>query len=493
VGRNQKEINHCYSSGSVSGTTNVGGLVGIHEDAFYYTESFWDSTVNPLLTGIGNGSDPKVIGESTTNMWKESTFVSAGWDFVGEVVNGTEDIWTILEGEDYPRLSWEQPERVKPRNISMVRNGSFESDGIINDIAVEMPRRWCDVNVPSGKFGGEINTLWSTHGNYSLRLYSGYATFTAGDMATVSQQVYLTDVNQIIFDLRLGTIAGYPWDPSQRSALLLIDGNVVWDSNDWIPDAGGEYLNQMVDVNEVYKDTSPHILSLAMRANVTGTEWFFEYLAQWDFVKLDTYCGGFGYLPEDLNSDCYVDILDLKVLTEQWLVEELNQEYDLFEDQKLIINFPDFAVFASYWQNDDCRQTDWCEGSDFNRSGDVDFADLMMFAEHWLGQVTFLLSDLTEDKRMDFRDYAGLTNRWLDNTDWMNWQDENCFELELPASDLDYDGIVNLRDFAIVVGDWMSEGPCIRGDIDGSELVYYDDIAKLADEWLLKSWLYGLE
>jgi hypothetical protein len=116
-----------------------------------------------------------------------------------------------------------------------------------------------------------------------------------------------------------------------------------------------------------------------------------------------------------------------------------------------------------------------------------------MFAEHWLGPVTFLLFDLTGDKQVNFRDYAGLTNRWLDNTDWMNWQDENCFELELPASDLNYDGIVNLRDFAIVIVDWMSEGQCIRGDINGSEFVYYDDIAKLAEEWLLKSWLYGLE
>lgn len=377
--------------------------------------------------------------------------------------------------------------------VSLIMNGSFEDDGIINDIAVKAPRRWCDVNIPSDKFGGWINTLWKTHGDYSLSLYSGFVTFTAGDMVTVSQQVYLTDVNQIIFDLRLGTIAGYLWDPSKRSALLLIDGDVVWDSSDWAPEASGEYRNQMVDVNEIYKDASPHTLSLAMRANVSEIEWFFQYLAQWDFVKFDTHCGGFGYLPEDLNHDCYVDMLDLKVLAGQWLAEELNQEYDLFQDQEVIINFPDFATFASYWQNDTCWQTVWCGGGDFNRSGKVDIADLKMFAEHWLGPVISLLSDLAEDDVVNFKDYAGLTNRWLDNTDWINWQDENCFELELPAGDLDYDGIVNLRDFAILAGDWMSEGLCIRSDIDGSEVVDYGDIARLADEWLLKSWLYDLE
>ncbi len=378
--------------------------------------------------------------------------------------------------------------------VCLIMNGSFESDGIINDIAVKAPRRWCDVNLPVGQFGGWVSIYWKTHGNYSLSLYSDFSVeFTAGDIATVSQQVYLMDVNQIIFDLRLGTIAGFAWDPSQRSALLLIDGNVVWDSNDWVPDASGEYRNQMVDVNEIYKDAGPHTLSLAMRANVSGTEWFYQYMAQWDFIKFDTYCGGFGYLAEDLNYDCYVDMLDLKLLSEQWLAEELNQEYDLFRDEELIINLPDFAMFAFYWQDQNCPQLNWCEGSDFDFSGAVDFADLVIFADHWLGEVVYLLSDLSGDNFVNFADFAGLANRWRDNTDWRNWQDENCFELELPAADLNYDGIVNLRDFAILAGDWDSEGPGLISDIDDSEVVDNLDIKVMTEEWLLKSWLYGLE
>ena len=35
-------------------------------------------------------------------------FISAGWDFVGESVNGTADVWRMCgDGVDYPRLSWE--------------------------------------------------------------------------------------------------------------------------------------------------------------------------------------------------------------------------------------------------------------------------------------------------------------------------------------------------------------------------------------------------
>jgi hypothetical protein len=371
--------------------------------------------------------------------------------------------------------------------VSLIMNGSFESDGIINDITAQAPRRWCDVNLPAGQFGGKVETIWKTYGDYSLSLYSVYGMFNAGDMATISQEVYLTDVSQIIFDLRLGTYAGYPWDPVKRSALLLIDGDVVWDSSDWTPDASGEYRNQMADVNEIYKDAYLHTISLAVRANVTGMEYAFNYLAQWDFVKFDAYCGGFGYLPQDLNRDCYVDELDLKVLTEQWLAEELNQEYDLFRDDEDIINFPDFAAFASYWRKI------WGGGGDFNRSYKVDVADLKMFAEHWLSPVTWLLSDIAEDDVVNFKDYAGLAGRWRDNTDWRNWQDENCFEMELLAADLDYNGIVNLSDLAILIGDLGSEGPCIRSDIDGSGIVDYGDFSRLIDEWLLKSWLYGLE
>jgi len=40
-------------------------------------------------------------------MQTASTFLNAGWDFVGEMENGTEDIWAICEGVDYPHLAWE--------------------------------------------------------------------------------------------------------------------------------------------------------------------------------------------------------------------------------------------------------------------------------------------------------------------------------------------------------------------------------------------------
>jgi len=78
----QGTINGCYvQGGSVKGEYAVGGLVGSNGEC---VTGLWESV----------------------NCWG-GTFLDAGWDFVGETANGTEDIWWINEGKDYPRLWWE--------------------------------------------------------------------------------------------------------------------------------------------------------------------------------------------------------------------------------------------------------------------------------------------------------------------------------------------------------------------------------------------------
>jgi len=48
------------------------------------------------------------------------------------------------------------------------------------------------------------------------------------------------------------------------------------------------------------------------------------------------------------------------------------------------VNLKDFAVFASHWQDYTCEQSDWCGGSDFNRSRIVNFVDLAIFSDNFL-------------------------------------------------------------------------------------------------------------
>jgi hypothetical protein len=96
-------ITNCYATGSVSGKWSVGGLVGSNWIGHStITGCFWDIQTSGQVTSAGG------MGKTTAEMQMESTFTNAGWDFVDETANGTEDVWWILEGRDYPRLWWEE-------------------------------------------------------------------------------------------------------------------------------------------------------------------------------------------------------------------------------------------------------------------------------------------------------------------------------------------------------------------------------------------------
>jgi len=93
-------ISNCYATGSVSGDYNTGGLVGENYNGTI-SASFWDIETSQQTRSDGGA------GKTTIEMQTASTFLNAGWDFVDETENGTEDIWWILEDKDYPRLWWE--------------------------------------------------------------------------------------------------------------------------------------------------------------------------------------------------------------------------------------------------------------------------------------------------------------------------------------------------------------------------------------------------
>jgi len=101
-------ITTSYSTGTAKGSSRVGGLVG-HNEADI-TASFWDIQTSGSTDGVGNEEpDPNgVIGLTTAEMQTLSTFTDAGWDFTNETVNGTRDIWRMCVNEmDYPHLTWE--------------------------------------------------------------------------------------------------------------------------------------------------------------------------------------------------------------------------------------------------------------------------------------------------------------------------------------------------------------------------------------------------
>ena len=111
-------INNSYATGLVtagSGSILFGGLVGSNDGDSTVTHSFYDSTVNPSLRGLGNAADSvgSVQGMGTTDMKVQANFTSAtvangsanpGWDFT------TTPVWKITAGKNggYPYLAWSE-------------------------------------------------------------------------------------------------------------------------------------------------------------------------------------------------------------------------------------------------------------------------------------------------------------------------------------------------------------------------------------------------
>jgi len=96
AGHNSRSIALCYSTGAVTGTEHVGGFAGGNYLDADIASSFWD-----IQTSGANGSEGGA-GKTTAEMQMAATFIDAGWDF--------ENVWTICEGRDYPRLRWEPVE-----------------------------------------------------------------------------------------------------------------------------------------------------------------------------------------------------------------------------------------------------------------------------------------------------------------------------------------------------------------------------------------------
>lgn len=292
-------------------------------------------------------------------------------------------------------------------DVGVIKNGSFESPGTVWPplTSENCPDDWNDVNLPSDKYGGWVYTDWHTHGNYNLTFFSygGDVVFDVNEIGMVSQHVPLTrEVNEITFDIRLDTSSG-GWDPNMRTAVICIDGEVVWESNEVGPDVRGEYFDQSFEVPGQYKDGQFHKLSLGIRIDSNAFT-SSDYYTYWDDVNSTPYCGGFGLLAGDFSHDCYVDFFDLAELVEVWLAEVRQiDERNLFG------------------------------GDDTEPNGFINFRDYALYVSNYTG---------------DTNDFAGFTDVWLEEVQASN--EYNLFT----ADQAEPNGVINFFDFAVFAEDW---------------------------------------
>jgi hypothetical protein len=300
---------------------------------------------------------------------------------------------------------------VTPAGAGVVKNGSFEMDGPISYVTADTrPRYWCDVTYNDSIFSAYVGSDWKTDGQYSLTMFTSmFVVFQQNGAATISQPVYLNGVEQIIFDIRLLAVGNF-WDPNIITSRVLIDGNEVWDSNG-LTFSGGQFVGEIaIDVNEIYKDGNNHILSLELRTNIVITS-YTQYVAQWDNVRLYSGCT----LPGDFTGDCVVDINDLAVFAKGWLQDGSH------------FNFADFAIFADFWGTSDNSSTtqppqDNLLDADLNDDGIVDYADILLFSESWLGDGgPCVRADLNNDGIVNFFDFVTIAESWQQTGSLYGW------------------------------------------------------------------------
>ncbi|MFO7936690.1 MAG: GLUG motif-containing protein [Kiritimatiellia bacterium] len=96
-GYNLGTVTHCYSTGGImagDASNDVGGFCGLSDGTV--EDCFWDMET----AGVSGSSGGTAT--NTAAMQSVDTYTDVGWDFTGESVNGSDDIWYM---QDYPLLS----------------------------------------------------------------------------------------------------------------------------------------------------------------------------------------------------------------------------------------------------------------------------------------------------------------------------------------------------------------------------------------------------
>jgi len=124
---NSSSVDECFASGSVIGSTNVGGLGGLLTGSTSISNSYatnsvsGSSSVGGLVGGAYYGTinncfydtntsgqsddDGRGVPKTTEEMQTVSTFINAGWD-IFDIYGHNNETWYIDEGMDYLRLGW---------------------------------------------------------------------------------------------------------------------------------------------------------------------------------------------------------------------------------------------------------------------------------------------------------------------------------------------------------------------------------------------------
>jgi len=211
-------------------------------------------------------------------------------------------------------------------------------------------------------------------------------------MGKVSTRVCLADGNTPLEPIEVNLpIIKYPDIMVGTKLTVIVDSNVAeyWSGSLAIEEEYWDYgVLSARDYNEsTYDYEGSHFPAASKEAAV------------WDWEEpgidgFDLYTGSTGieagdWFIIDYNAigigDCNVGFYDHDVSMYDpiyYLAFSHVRTRDFNNDTK--VDFVDFAVLASYWQETNCGDANDCEGTDIDIDGKVDVNDLMLFTDYWL-------------------------------------------------------------------------------------------------------------
>jgi hypothetical protein len=199
-----------------------------------------------------------------------------------------------------------------------------------------------------------------------------------------------------------------------------------------------------------------------------------QFIIAWQSQEQDG--SGFGVFAEagpkagcaDFNGDGFVNFFDYRFLAVQWLENGNLLTTDLIYDNK--IDHFDFAAFCGQWLSP-CFQ---CGEVDINNDGNVDFKDYCFLADNWYEQGQFV-GDVTGNGIVDAADLQALLFHWADNC---QPSPPSCRQ-----ADINGNGKIDFKDFAILGGNWLRGGISLAGDINSDDIVDMTDLQALLLHW----------